>query len=245
MGVSSMLELRDVKSGYGKMEVLHGINLNVGEGEIVSVLGPNGAGKTTMLNTVFGIATLHSGEVLLKGRRISGLKPHDIVRLGIGYSPQLDNVFPNLTVEDNLLMGAYMRGRDPEVSDDIEEMYALFPEIARRKHQKARTLSGGERQMLAVARALMSRPKLLLLDEPTSGLAPKAASTLMSKVKEIRERGITILIVEQNVKKALSVSDRAYVLVSGRIVKEAPAEELAKIELDKLFFSAKEESRRN
>ncbi|MCD6323615.1 MAG: ABC transporter ATP-binding protein [Desulfurococcales archaeon] len=239
---AAMLELRSVTSGYGKMEVLHGVNLTVKEGEIVSVLGPNGAGKTTMLNTVFGIATLHSGKILFKGERIDGLKPHTIVRLGIGYSPQLDNVFPNLTVEDNLLMGAYMRGRDPEIRDDIKEMYDLFPEIARRRNQKAKTLSGGERQMLAVARALMSRPKLLLLDEPTSGLAPKAASTLMNKVMEIRERGITILIVEQNVKKALSVSDRAYVLVSGRIVKEAPAEELAKVELDKLFFSARAEA---
>lgn len=235
-----MLELRNVVSGYGKMEVLHSVSISVAEGEIVSVLGPNGAGKTTLLNTVFGIATLHSGEIFFKGRRLNGLKPHSIVRLGIGYSPQLDNVFPTLTVEDNLVMGAYVRGRDPEIKKDIEEIYELFPEIARRRNQKARTLSGGERQMLAVARALMSRPKLLLLDEPTSGLAPKAASILMRKVAEIRDKGVTILLVEQNVHKALEVADRAYVLVSGRIIREAPAEELAKVELEKLFFKAGE-----
>ncbi len=231
-----ILEVRDLRSGYGKMEVLHGIDLVVREGEVVAVLGPNGAGKTTLLNSIFGIATIHSGQVILAGKDVTGLKPHQIVRLGVGYAPQTNNVFPELTVEDNLVMGAYMRGRDPSIKDDIKEMFKLFPEIARRRNQKAKTLSGGERQMLAVARALMSRPKLLLLDEPTAGLAPKAASTLMRKIEEIRDMGVTILLVEQNVAKALSVADRGYVLVGGRIVKEASAEELRNIEMEKLFF---------
>ncbi len=233
-----MLVVENLSSGYGKMEVLHNISIHVDRGEIVAVLGPNGAGKTTLLNSIFGLATIHRGEVLFEGRSVKGLKPFAIVRLGLAYAPQLDNVFPNLTVEDNLVMGAYMRGRDPEISRDIEEMYELFPEIARRRGQKAKTLSGGERQMLAVARALMSRPRMILLDEPTAGLAPKAAATLMGKIAEIRERGVTILLVEQNVSRALEVADRGYVLVGGRVVKEAPAEQLASIELEKLFFAA-------
>ena len=236
MGGGKILEVSGLRSGYGKMEILHGIDLVVNEGEIVAVLGPNGAGKTTLLNTIFGLTTIHAGEIRFRGQSIVGLKPYRIVRLGLGYAPQLNNVFPNMTVLENLQMGAYLRGSDPEVEKDIEEVFQLFPEIARRKNQKARTLSGGERQMLAVARALMSRPKMLLLDEPTTGLAPKAASILMKKVAEIREKGVTILVVEQNVHKALEVADRAYVLVSGRIVREAEPKTLLEEGVERLFF---------
>ncbi len=231
-----ILEISGLRSGYGKMEILHGIDLEVNEGEIVAVLGPNGAGKTTLLNTIFGLTTIHAGEIRFRGQSIVGLKPYRIVRLGLGYAPQLNNVFPNMTVLENLQMGAYLRGSDPDVEKDIEEVFQLFPEIARRKNQKARTLSGGERQMLAVARALMSRPKILLLDEPTTGLAPKAASILMKKIAEIRDKGVTILVVEQNVHKALEVADRAYVLVSGRIVREAEPKTLLEEGVEKLFF---------
>ncbi len=232
----AFLEIVNLKSGYGKMEVLHGVSLEVEKGEIVAVLGPNGAGKTTLLNSIFGIATIHDGDIKFQGKSIRGEKPYKIVQMGIGYAPQLDNIFPNLTVLENLQMGAYIRGRDPSVSNDIREVFELFPEIARRKNTKAKSLSGGERQMLAVARALMAKPKLLLLDEPTTGLAPKAASLLMNKIKEIREMGLTVLIVEQNVKKALSIADRGYILVGGKIVLEAPAEQLAKENIEKLFF---------
>jgi branched-chain amino acid transport system ATP-binding protein len=232
-----MLKVTNLSSGYGKMVVLHNINIEVKGGEIVAVLGPNGAGKTTLLNSIFGLATVHEGEIVFEGRPIHRMRPYDIVRAGISYSPQLDNVFPNLTVVENLLMGAFTRGNDPTVMRDIEEIFELFPEIARRRNQKARTLSGGERQMLAVARALMSKPKMLLLDEPTAGLSPKAGSTLMRKIKEVRDRGITILLVEQNVRRALEIADRGYVLVSGRIVKEAIAEDLRKVEIEKLFFT--------
>ncbi len=232
----AFLEIINLKSGYGKMEVLHGVNLEVEKGEIVAVLGPNGAGKTTLLNSIFGIATIHDGDIRFQGSSIKGEKPYRIVQMGIGYAPQLDNIFPNLTVLENLQMGAYIRGRDPTINDDIREVFELFPEIARRKNTKAKSLSGGERQMLAVARALMAKPKLLLLDEPTAGLAPKAASLLMNKIKEIREMGLTVLLVEQNVKKALSIADRGYVLVGGKIVLEASAEQLAKENIEKLFF---------
>lgn len=234
----SILEIKGLCSGYGKMEILHNIDLVVREGEIVAVLGPNGAGKTTLLNTIFGLTTIHAGDILFRGRSIAGLKPFKLVRLGLGYAPQLNNVFPNMTVLENLQMGAYLRGSGPEVEKDVEEVFRLFPEIARRRNQKARTLSGGERQMLAVARALMSRPSVLLLDEPTTGLAPKAASLLMSKIAEIRGRGVTILLVEQNVHKALEIADRAYVLVSGRIVREAEPKTLLEEGVERLFFQA-------
>ncbi|MGC8975030.1 MAG: ABC transporter ATP-binding protein [Thermoprotei archaeon] len=231
-----MLKVSNLRSGYGKMVVLQDININVREGEIVAVLGPNGAGKTTLLNSIFGLATIHEGEIVFEGKPIHKMKPHDVVRAGISYAPQLDNVFPNLTVVENLQMGSFIRGSDPTIKNDIEEIFSLFPEIERRRNQKAKTLSGGERQMLAVARALMSKPKMLLLDEPTAGLSPKAGATLMKKIKEIRDRGVTILLVEQNVRRALEIADKGYVLVSGRIIKEAIAEDLRKTDIEKLFF---------
>ncbi len=232
-----MLRISNLRSGYGKMIVLQDINVYVREGEIVAVLGPNGAGKTTLLNSIFGLATIHEGEIVFEGRPIHKMKPHDIVRVGISYAPQLDNVFPNLTVVENLQMGSFIRGGDHTIKNDIEEIFNLFPEIERRKNQKAKTLSGGERQMLAVARALMSRPKMLLLDEPTAGLSPKAGALLMKKIREIRDRGVTILFVEQNVRRATEIADKGYVLVSGRIIKEAVAEDLRKIDIEKLFFT--------
>jgi len=167
--MAPILEVRGLRSGYGRMEIIHGIDLRVEYGEIVAVIGPNGAGKTTLLNSIFGIAKVFSGKVILKGRDITGFRPSKVVSMGVGYAPQLNNVFPNLTVEDNLIMGAYVRGRDPSIEDDIKEVFKLFPEIGRRRKQLAKTLSGGERQMLAVARALMAKPELLLLDEQLRG----------------------------------------------------------------------------
>jgi len=232
-----MLEIESLWAGYGNMTVLQGVSVSVEKKQIVAVIGPNGAGKTTLLNAVFGLASVHSGRIRFNGQDVGGRRPHELVRLGIGYAPQLDNVFPNLTVEENLQVGAFIRGKDPAVAADIEDVLELFPEIKRRRSQKAKFLSGGERQMLAVARALMTRPSLLLLDEPTAGLSPKAGSTLMKKVKEIQEtRGVSILLVEQNVERAFEVSESAYVLVSGRIVKHAPVSELREIAPEKLFF---------
>ncbi|MEM4790715.1 MAG: ABC transporter ATP-binding protein [Thermofilum sp.] len=232
-----MLEVESLWAGYGNMTVLQGVSVSVEKKQIVAVIGPNGAGKTTLLNAVFGLASVHFGRIRFNGQDVVGRRPHELVRLGIGYAPQLDNVFPNLTVEENLQVGAFIRGKDPAVAADIEDVLELFPEIKRRRSQKAKFLSGGERQMLAVARALMTRPSLLLLDEPIAGLSPKAGSTLMKKVKEIQEtRGVSILLVEQNVERAFEVSESAYVLVSGRIVKHAPVSELREIAPEKLFF---------
>ncbi|MEZ0394475.1 MAG: ABC transporter ATP-binding protein [Desulfurococcaceae archaeon] len=231
-----MLEVKGLVAGYGKMVVLHGIDLAVQQKEIVAVLGPNGAGKSTLFNSIFGIATLHAGIVKFGDVVLNGRRPHEIVRLGLSYAPQTNNVFPNLSVIENLLMGAYYR-EDGDVERDVEELLELFPEIARRRHQKARTLSGGERQMLAVARALMSRPRLLLLDEPTAGLSPKAAAQLIRKVAEIRDRGVSVMLAEQNVRRALEIADRVYVIVGGRIVGHFRGDEARAEDVEKLFFS--------
>ncbi|MBS7607123.1 ABC transporter ATP-binding protein [Candidatus Bathyarchaeota archaeon] len=231
-----LLELNDVTSGYGKMVVLEKISMYVNDGEIVSLLGPNGAGKTTLLNTIFGLADVFEGEIKFNGLSIRGKSPDKIASMGIGYSPQQQNIFPNFTVEENLMLGAYLR-RDKEVRKDMEEIFEIFPEIERRRRNLAKTLSGGERQMLAVARALMLKPKLLLCDEPTAGLAPKAASALAKKIKEIRERGTTIIMVEQNAKIALNISDRTYILSGGRIIaQDFSANFLMKKDLEQLYF---------
>lgn len=233
-----MLTIEKVWAGYGNAVVLQGVSVRVERRQVAAVIGPNGAGKTTLLNAVFGLATVHSGRITFNGSDVTGKKPYELVKLGLGYAPQLDNVFPNLTVEENLHVGAFIRGKDPAVATDIEDVLELFPEIKRRRNQKAKFLSGGERQMLAVARALMTRPSLLLLDEPTAGLSPKAGSALMKKVKEIQEtRDVTILLVEQNLERAFEVSEVAYVLVSGTIVKHAPVSELRKVPPEQLFFA--------
>lgn len=237
--MSGMLEIENLYSGYGKMEVLHGISMEVREGEVIALLGPNGAGKTTLLNSIFGIARIFQGRILFNDRSIEGESPYKLVRMGIGYSPQLNNIFPNLSVTENLLMGAFTRRKDLSIKDSIEEVFQLFPEIERRKNQKAKTLSGGERQMLAVARALMAKPKLIMLDEPTAGLAPKAATMLINKVSEMRDIGITILLVEQNIRRALEVADRAYLLSGGEIIRSASSEELLREDVEKLFFKRK------
>jgi ABC-type branched-subunit amino acid transport system ATPase component len=232
----ALLELISVTSGYGKIGVLEDVELYEEEGEIVSILGPNGAGKTTLLNTVFGLANLFKGEIRFEEKVINNMGPNVVASIGIGYAPQQQNVFPNFTVEENLRLGAFLRN-DGEVMSDMEEIFKLFPEIERRRHNYAKTLSGGERQMLAVARALMLRPKLLLLDEPTAGLSPKATSTLSEKIKEIRSRGTTIMLVEQNARNALNISDRAYVLVSGRIIAhDSSSNLLARKDLEQIYF---------
>lgn len=232
----SLLELNNVSSGYGKMVVLENIDMYVEEGEIVALLGPNGSGKTTLLNTIVGLADIFGGEIKFDGIDLKNKSPDKIVSLGIGYSPQQQNIFPNFTVEENLVLGAYLR-KDKEIRKDIEEIFELFPEIKRRRRNLAKTLSGGERQMLAVARALMLRPRLLLCDEPTAGLAPKAANLLIKKIQEIRERGTTIVMVEQNARIALEASDRAYVLVGGRIrAHDSSANLLMRKDFEQLYF---------
>ncbi|MEU4803137.1 ABC transporter ATP-binding protein [Actinosynnema sp. NPDC023587] len=219
-----LLEVKDINVHYGKIAAIKGISLEVNEGEIVSLIGANGAGKTTTLKTISGLRPLTSGTVVFDGRDISRMPGHKRVLLGIGQSPEGRGVFPGMTVQENLLMGAYTRKDD--LSADLAEVYELFPRLAERKTQFGGTMSGGEQQMIAMGRALMTKPKVLLLDEPSMGLAPMLIAQIFEIIKEINKRGTTVLLVEQNAQQALKLSDRAYVLETGRVVKSAPGLEL-------------------
>jgi branched-chain amino acid transport system ATP-binding protein len=221
----NLLEVSGLHSGYGKIEILKGVGLNVPAGKIVSLIGSNGAGKTTFLMTVSGIVRARKGSLLFEGKPIEKSPADHIVKLGITQVPEGRRIFQRLTVEENLDLGAYTRP-DSEKQKDREELLALFPILKTRLKGLAGHLSGGEQQMLAMARALMSRPKLLLLDEPSLGLAPKMVETVFSFIRRINERGITILLVEQNAWKALELAHYAYVIESGKIHLEGPGHEL-------------------
>lgn len=217
-----MLRLNNIHTSYGPIEALKGIDIEVKKGEIVSLIGSNGAGKTTTLMTISGVLKPGKGEIYLNGKKISGLKPHQIVSLGIGHVPEGRRIFPWLTVRENLEMGAYSRSsglvfRGASFLKQINRVYDMFPVLKERERQLAGTLSGGEQQMLAIGRALMSEPQLLLLDEPSLGLSPIMVSKIFKIIKEINEGGVTILLVEQNAQAALSLSERSYVLENGRI----------------------------
>ena len=222
-----MLTLENVSVNYGAIEALTGINMQVGQGEVVTLIGANGAGKTTTLRTITGLLEPKTGRVMYEGKQISGLPAHKLVPMGIAMSPEGRGVFANLSVRENLEMGAYIRKDKKGIADDMERGFTLFPRLKEREQQKAGTLSGGEQQMLAMARALMSRPRLLLLDEPSLGLAPLVVHSIFKAIDEIRGEGTTILLVEQNAYAALNHSDRAYVLETGRIVMEGDSKQLA------------------
>jgi ABC-type branched-subunit amino acid transport system ATPase component len=209
-----MLKVEQLVTGYGKSEIVQGLTLEVGDREIVSLIGPNGAGKSTLMKALFGLLDVWKGTVELDGKKLSGRSPEEIVRSGIGYVPQVDNVFPSLTVFENLQMGGYVVRES--LSDRTAEVFELFPVLKEKRRQKAGELSGGQRQMLAFGRALMTKPVLLLLDEPTAGLAPKVADEIMQTICDINENGVALLIVEQNARKSLEISDRGYVLATGR-----------------------------
>ncbi len=210
---------------YGRVEVVHGISLVVGAGELVGIIGANGAGKTSTLRAVAGQIPPAGGRILLEGRDVTRLPAHERARLGIALVPEGRRVFPGLSVEQNLLVGAYAR-RDREVLSDVKRVKGLFPILAERSGQAAGTLSGGEQQMLAIGRAMMARPRVMLLDEPSMGLAPKVVAGIYHTIAELKRQGVTILLVEQNARKALQVADRGYVLEAGRLTYQAPAAEL-------------------
>ena len=209
----AILRLRDLDAGYGDLQILSDVDLDVADGEYVTVVGPNGAGKSTVMKTVFGLTTYMDGTVEFEGEPIQGLAPEQIIREGIGFVPQNDNVFPGLSVRENLEMGAYILDSVPE--DQIEEVYDRFPILRERAGQKAGTLSGGQRQMVAMGRALMLDPDLLLLDEPSAGLAPDLVADMFDRIDRINDSGTAVLMVEQNAKEALRRCDRGYVLVNG------------------------------
>jgi branched-chain amino acid transport system ATP-binding protein len=221
-----LLEIKDLSVKYGKIEALKGVSMQVKEGELTTLLGANGAGKTTLLKTISGLLKPASGEILYMGNIISG-KPADfVVRSGIAHCPEGRRVFPRQSVYENLRMGAYTR-KDDEIESDIEKFFKQFPRLGERRHHKAGLLSGGEQQMLAICRALMSRPKLLLLDEPSMGLAPFIVAEVFELIKSIKEEGNTILLIEQNAKLALKVADMGYILEVGKVVAEDTAKNLA------------------
>lgn len=221
-----LLEVKDIHASYGKFEILKGVNLNVDKGEIVCMIGPNGAGKSTVFRTIFGFLKPLKGEVIFKGESIGGMPTHQIIRKGISYVFQRNSVFPNMTVMENMDMGAYIRDDKEEIQKDIEDLCKTFPIIKERKNEMAKNLSGGQRQMLEMARGLLLHPNLFLLDEPTAGLAPKVQKLVFKEIKEINEDGTTIMIVEQNARLALKHSDRAYVLENGKTIMEGSGVEI-------------------
>ncbi len=208
----SILQVEGVVSGYTDIDILNGVSIHIEKGEIVSIIGPNGAGKSTLLKTIIGMLKPRSGSIFFDGRDIAGMTTHNIVARGMGFVPQEKNTFPSLTVMENLEMGAFLKR---EMGDVLEEVFDIFPVLRDKKHQRATTLSGGEIKMLAMGRAMMPEPKVLLLDEPTAGLSPKLREVVFEKIMDINGTGTTILMVEQNAKKALSISHRGYVLEMG------------------------------
>jgi len=210
----SLLQVCDVIAGYGETEILHGVSVSVEQGQIVTIIGPNGSGKSTLLKTIFGLIRPKKGRVLFHGEDITGIAPETIVRKGLCYVPQSSNVFPSLSIHENLEMGAFVRTDD--FRHRLQEIYDLFPDLVERRNDRAGTLSGGQRQMLAIARALMLDPVMLLLDEPSAGLAPNMVKSVLGKILGINSTGVAILLVEQNAREALKLSGWGYIIASGQ-----------------------------
>ena len=222
----TLLEIRELDVNYGGIQALKNINLTIQKGEVVTLIGANGAGKTTTLRAISKIVNPQSGEIIYSGRNITRRQTHELVKLGIAHCPEGRRVLARQTVYDNLLLGAYIRSHQAEIKTDIQRQFELFPRLAQRRNQLAGTLSGGEQQMLAIARALMSKPQLLLLDEPSLGLAPAIVREIFSIIENLRATGVTILLVEQNANLALQIADRGYVLEAGAITLTGAASEL-------------------
>ncbi len=222
-----MLEVLDLKVSYGPIRALDGVSFRVPAGQIVALLGANGSGKSTAIRAITGLVAPQAGRIIFDGREIQGLKPHEIIRAGLAVAPEGRRIFANLTVYDNLLLGAYFRRDKEALARDLEALWAIFPRLAERRGQAAGTLSGGEQQMLALGRALMSRPRLLLLDEPSLGLAPLLVQEVCNIITRLNRQGVTILLVEQNAAAALNLAHYAYILETGRVALEGPGAQLA------------------
>ncbi|MEM4971245.1 MAG: ABC transporter ATP-binding protein [Sulfolobales archaeon] len=233
-----ILDVKSLSGGYGKLTIVFDIDLYVGKGEILSIVGPNGSGKSTLVKLIAGVASIHRGSIFYRGQDITREPPEKRALMGIGYLPQVNNIFPDMTVEENLEMGGYGLSKE-DLRDRMELAFTLFPELRSRKKQRAGTLSGGERQMLAISRALMRDPLLLILDEPSAGLAPKLVDRIFSSIREIRGMGKSIILVEQHARRALEISDRGVVMASGRIVLEGEPRELLSSQDLRLAFLGK------
>ena len=221
-----LLRIEGLRAGYGDLQILQGIDFEIAAGEVVAAVGPNGVGKTTLLNTISGLVKPRAGRIVFDGRDITGAPPHSIVEAGVVMVPEGRHLFTMMTVEENLLLGAFTKGARREMASRLHEMYELFPLLKERRHQGSGSLSGGEQQMCAIARAMMSRPRLLMLDEPSLGLAPIVVKTVFGLVKDLAGRGLTVLLVEQKVREALELSRRGYVVDRGRVVMTGPARQL-------------------
>lgn len=224
--MNEMLKITDLHVNYGMIQAIKGVSFHVDEGEIIALIGANGAGKTTILHTITGLVGAVSGKIEYKGNDLTKVPAHKIVSMGMSHVPEGRRIFQELSVYDNLLLGAFTRRQKSEISESIERIYKHFPRLEERKNQIAGTLSGGEQQMLAIGRALMAKPSIILMDEPSMGLSPLYVSEIFAIIQEINKDGTTVLLVEQNAKKALSISNRAYVLETGNIVLEGDAKEL-------------------
>jgi ABC-type branched-subunit amino acid transport system ATPase component len=234
----ALLDVRHINSGYGEMTILRDISMRVDPGEVVTLIGPNGAGKSTLLKTIFGLLMPSEGRIRFEDTDITGFKPPTLVRRGMSYVPQVDNVFPSLTVQENLEMGAFVRSDG--FAERLEEMYTFFPTLRLKRKQRVGGLSGGERQMVAMGRALMLDPRLLLLDEPSAGLSPRLVGMVFEKMAEINHAGVALLIVEQNARQALRLSHRGYVLASGQVRLEGRGDQLlSDAEVGRLYFGGR------
>jgi branched-chain amino acid transport system ATP-binding protein len=221
-----MIDLKSVSAGYGELQILHDVSINVQQGEIVALVGANGAGKSTLIKTITGLLTISSGEIVFDNVSIKNVKPHTVIRHGISLAPEGRRLFPYMTVLENLEVGAYIEKREKTVQKNLEWVFSIFPKLRERKKQLAGTFSGGEQQMLTIGRALMCRPKFLILDEPSLGLAPMIVNEVFDIIQLLLKEGVTIFLVEQNVRRCLEIADRAYVLEHGRIVMSGKSREL-------------------
>ena len=224
--MTALLEVKNLDLFYGEAQALAGVSLEVSKGEIVTIIGSNGAGKSSLIRTIAGLEWPHAGEIRFEGRNISGLEPHQICNIGLGHIPEGRQIFPSLTTMENLALGAMLPRARAQAKQTTSEVFTLFPRLAERKKQVAGTLSGGEQQMLAIGRCLMSRPELIMLDEPSLGLAPAVVDALLQAIRAVKQRGVTILLVEQNVALSLEMSERAYVLENGRMLLSGSGNEL-------------------
>ncbi len=233
-----MIRIRNLNAGYGRLHILFDVNMDVKDREITVIVGPNGSGKSTLLKSIFGLTKIYSGSIDFDGVELTGLMSHEIAKRGVAYLPQVDNVFANLTVRENMMMAGYTIRDKSEIESRVKEVSEMFPIIRKYWERKAGTLSGGERQMVAMAMALIRRPRVMMFDEPTGNLAPKIAKEVLGKIVELRDSlGMTILLVEQNARRALEIGDRSYLLVSGRLMFEGePQELLSHPELAKLYL---------